>query len=282
MIETKKNEPADALKEMKPIFVLGIGAQKAGTSWLYGALSKQRNVNFGLKKEYHIWDAKFNDLMKGFKSDIKNPVDAGEILISLMQNDDDVYGRYFKSLIKGEVCITGDITPSYSSLGSNDFFHIKKLLVHYGFNVKVIFLLRDPLERIWSALRMGKRNAERNGKEITEDELIQNLIHSIDAPQHQVRGNYLGTIANVERQFSSSEIHYELYENLFTARAVSALGDFLGFELKGLNFDTRINASPQVALPQEIQDEAREKLKEQYLGCYKKFPLTKDLWHNLS
>lgn len=41
---------------MKKTFLLGVGAQKSGTTWLYKYLSDNSNVSFGPLKEYHIWD----------------------------------------------------------------------------------------------------------------------------------------------------------------------------------------------------------------------------------
>lgn len=38
-------------------FVLGLGHQKCGTTWLYHYLSQSRRFKGGIKKEYHIWDA---------------------------------------------------------------------------------------------------------------------------------------------------------------------------------------------------------------------------------
>ena len=42
---------------MKKIFILGVGAQKAGTTWLHRQLIKSANFNFGHRKEYHVFDA---------------------------------------------------------------------------------------------------------------------------------------------------------------------------------------------------------------------------------
>ncbi len=38
------------------IFLLGVGAQKAGTSWLHQQLHSRPDANFGFCKEYHIHD----------------------------------------------------------------------------------------------------------------------------------------------------------------------------------------------------------------------------------
>ena len=37
-------------------FLLGVGAQKCGTTWVSEYLRKADHSDFGLLKEYHVWD----------------------------------------------------------------------------------------------------------------------------------------------------------------------------------------------------------------------------------
>ena len=41
----------------KKKFILGLGAQKAGTSWLYNYFNSRDDFFSGFMKEYHIFDA---------------------------------------------------------------------------------------------------------------------------------------------------------------------------------------------------------------------------------
>ena len=41
---------------MTKIFILGVGAQKAGTTWLHSQLSTNNSIDFGFRKEYHVFD----------------------------------------------------------------------------------------------------------------------------------------------------------------------------------------------------------------------------------
>ena len=45
------------MSEMQKTFLLGVGAQKAGTSWLHDQLNRRRDADFGFLKEYHVFDA---------------------------------------------------------------------------------------------------------------------------------------------------------------------------------------------------------------------------------
>jgi hypothetical protein len=42
---------------MTKIFILGVGAQKGGTTWLHRQLNNNKNIDLGFRKEYHIFDA---------------------------------------------------------------------------------------------------------------------------------------------------------------------------------------------------------------------------------
>ena len=44
-------------RKSKNTFILGLGFQKCGTSWLYRYLQQCRKFDGGELKEYHVWDA---------------------------------------------------------------------------------------------------------------------------------------------------------------------------------------------------------------------------------
>lgn len=57
------------------------------------------------------------------------------------------YGRLFESKT---TLLSGDISPNYSTLGDE----VIRQIVGYFPNLKVIYLARDPVERVWSHLSM--------------------------------------------------------------------------------------------------------------------------------
>ena len=54
------------MSNSKKVFLLGVGCQKGGTTWLHGQLAKHPEVDLGFTKEYHIFDALHIDDMKYF------------------------------------------------------------------------------------------------------------------------------------------------------------------------------------------------------------------------
>lgn len=158
----------------KPIFILGVGAQKGGTSWLYNYIKKNPHANMGYRKEYHIWDAKFKpDYFRSFIANPKEDEGEGHKLRRKMQTIDGAYEEYFKSLIEKDIYITGDITPSYSGLDAEHYSIIKERIEAAGFSIRVIFLMRDPVARCWSAARMRFRKRKKKGANITEKRIIK-------------------------------------------------------------------------------------------------------------
>jgi len=263
---------------MKPTFILGLGAQKAGTSWLYNTLSKNDNVNLGFMKEYHVWDYVFSDLCADFKAHVKKPDSPSIAMRRMMQASPDVYTQYFQSLINAKVNVTGDITPSYSMIDQSGLEQIAAILTGAGFNVKVIFLLRDPVERIWSAVRMEQRNRLRKGEQLDEKFCERLVKQYLGYKSHVARSDYKTTVQNITKVFDENEIHFQLYENLFERESVARLEQFLGFHLDAVDFSERVNESPEVQRSQAMTDFLFDFFAPQYEFCRDKFPDINGLW----
>ena len=80
------------------------------------------------------------------------------------------YARLFEP--KGPL-LSGDISPNYSTL-SNE---VIRRIVGYFPNLKVIFLARDPVERVWSHLSMEVRYHQIEPFDVTNiDEVSRNVL----------------------------------------------------------------------------------------------------------
>ena len=131
----------------RPTFLLGVGAQKSGTTWLWRAINQQSFSNMGFTKEYHIWDARNSELSKQFRlteQKINTPQQKTRLE---MQRDPKAYVKNFQSLVDDQKTLTGDITPAYAFLDEETFREIRELLEKAAFEIRVIFLMRDPVER---------------------------------------------------------------------------------------------------------------------------------------
>ena len=130
---------------------LCIGAHKAGTTWLYQQLDSHPDFWMPPVKELHYFD-QLSRVQRSAHPRRRDDRDLQflERLKSLSAEasiDLENYGRLFEPKAS---LLSGDISPNYSTL-SND---VIRQVVEYFPNLKVIFLARDPVERVWSHLSM--------------------------------------------------------------------------------------------------------------------------------
>jgi len=154
---------------------LCVGAQKAGTSWLYRQLERHPDFWMPPVKELHYLDnlnrtRRFHAPRRGDERDACFLEDMNN-LGARFYLDLDSYGRLFCH--KGPL-LSGDISPAYSTLTDE----IIERVVNYFPNLKVIFLARDPVERAWSQLSMGVRLGMISPFDATDAaEVIRNLLN---------------------------------------------------------------------------------------------------------
>lgn len=103
---------------------LGIGAMKSGTTWLHENLKHHPQIFLPQNKETYYFTIKFDEY-------------------SLLS-----YSRQFAH---GKGLVKGDITPGYGILEEQRIRYIKKLMP----DVKLIMLLRNPVDRSWSEAYMN-------------------------------------------------------------------------------------------------------------------------------
>lgn len=230
--------------EEKRFFVC-VGAQKAGTTWLYEILKLHGEVWVPPIKEMHYFDEKYigeghysarlNSLITAAQRQLlireqNRPYTRmllekeSEDLIRLAEffsiYDDVTYYNYFirKS---GEKKIVGEITPEYALLPKEGFTNIINVFP----GVIFIFIMRDPINRYWSQIKM---ESAMYGMPI-DDFIEQNnlLDPHLGIP---LRSDYMRTIKNMEcAGINISDVKIFFYEELL-------LGD-TNFELSKLFYE---------------------------------------------
>jgi len=267
------NRAAIKVQSRDKIFVLGIGAQKAGTSWLHKQLCTSPYFEPGFTKEYHIFDSLYSPVCKNIRARLLDSTERAIKMIdgtkahpskpsqhakrlSFIESTDN-YFEYFDYLwlSKANINSTGDITPSYSTLDAKSFEIIREGLSRKGFQPKVVFLMRDPIERIWSMLRMEWRNSCQH---VEFEEAMQRLLTCHRQPGVKLRTQYDRTITELEKVFPADEIYYGFYENLFKEKHFKTLTEFLGIEIPTPNFEQSVNASPKGKIQNAEQSIATE------------------------
>lgn len=156
---------------------------------------------------------------------------------------------WYKQLFKSENGITGDVTPSYSILDQEDVARLHKVVPC----AKIVFLLRNPIDRAWSMYRYG----EKSGRSLKLNDLTA-FKNFVDSPAQELRSNYLRTIDLFLHHFDSSQLLLGYYDAIADQPA-----ELLSEVLKHIGAsDTRchknlhkvVNKSRRLDMPEEYRN----------------------------
>lgn len=116
-------------------FLLTVGAEKAGTTWLYEYFRKHPEF-YDVGKELNVLQRDdlvptFPEIAHSFKKDIKR------------------YFGYFQRLNR----VSGDFTH-YEGSTENVFRLIKDGFKQYDIDIVPVYIMRDPIKRAWSSWNM--------------------------------------------------------------------------------------------------------------------------------
>ena len=243
---------AIGMTERNGTFVLGLGAQKAGSSWLHTHRNRRRDADFGFLKDYHVHDALtlpeagFSNRRK--RSLIKPRTWRRQRFIAQPQR----YYDYFAGRLRRRgIQLTGDITPSYSALSIGTLTEIKANFEQRQIGLRPVFLMRDPIERIISSQRMKLRKQNQLNHE-AEVEALRQLC--VEQPEMvTLRSDYGHTLRALSQVFDPSDCFIDLYERLFTPASWQHLCDVLKVPYDEPKWEQQVNVSQtDTSIPDEV------------------------------
>ena len=233
-------------------FLLGVGAQKAGTSWLHDQLHRRSDADFGFLKEYHIFDALELERFANFRPKRPTPLKWRTWRRARFIARPERYFDYFASRLKPpQIRLTGDITPSYAGLSAESYQRIQKAFAQRGVQTRAVFIMRDPVERFLSQQRMQlrKRGLLTPAHEIEHLNKASLKLLKRESP----RNDYPATLDALRDGLAESEIFIGLYETLFTAATHRKLCRYLGIPEQVSDGSHRVNASQATtSVPLEV------------------------------
>jgi hypothetical protein len=268
-------------------FLLGVGAMKAGTTWLHDYLAASPQCTPGLRKEYHVFDSL--DLEKepyllhrvvakahASLDEVAQarPTDPTFLVQAAMIADEELYFDYFTALFarSAETRLTLDITPGYALLSPTRLAGIRSSFETRGVRAVAAYLMRDPVERIWSQVRMQKRRRPDHNQGTAEDLVAQRYAE----PSYAERTRYEATVRNLDEAFGALT-HFAFYEELFapasSASEIARLSSFLGIDHREPDLGAQFNVSPRSAeLPESTVRAVAEHLRDTYEFVASRFP----------
>ncbi|QIN84202.1 hypothetical protein GBA63_17250 [Rubrobacter tropicus] len=236
---------------MYPDFI-GIGAQKAGTTWLHRNLQVHPQIHMP-RKEVHYFDRKMNDgsnavsrLFGKTRNDDQWRRQVKQIPLQLIKNpslqelrwnlryymrpyDDRWYSQVFEPK---KAKVSGEITPAYSVLKKEKVAHVHDLMP----NTKLIFFMRNPIERVWSQTVMSFDKVEKGSAASASE---SGLLRKIERDSSYKLSNYMRTLENWGSYYPEDQIFVGFLEDVsfFPEELLGRLYDFLGVDP---HFDQRL------------------------------------------
>lgn len=225
-----------------------VGAAKAGTTWLHRQLSAHPECHFRSIKELHYFDALETDRVKDElnkhrdqqKAMLERLADAGKApgreqsirladraawMDVLQQAEDESAYLDYLQRGAGEARVVGDMTPAYALLPEKRL----RFMAGLGADVRFLFLLRDPLDRLWSHVRMIAARRDANG-EVTERRCARILRRTLNGAETQIvnRSDYAGALARLSAAVAPAKLLVEVFEDMVRGDGLARICDFLG------------------------------------------------------
>ena len=257
---------------------LGIGAARAGTTWLSEQLNAHPDVWIPAIKELHYFtrssryvgpshladgsivqrlfsrDKPYRQYRKAAQRAIASNIMRPSIRklmwdanFLLRRPNDRWYATLFS---QGFGKVTGEITPRYSMLECDDIRELRRLIP----DLKLIFIMRDPVERAWSLV---KYHEQRGGQALTElpaDELRRRAFSDPIVRQ----SDYEAILKRWRSVFPPEQL-LELYFDEIREQPDALLRRiqrFLGIPIAGLSEDRlrgKVNGSFRKPMPGDLR-----------------------------
>lgn len=259
----------------KKVDFIGIGAQKSGTTWLFNCLNQIDQFTLPPQKEFHYFSKNPKYPSKNHLSSFWSKSFHHKKLflkkLFLEKND-----KWYLSKFENLNGFTGEITPAYSMLDEKDIKHMYELLP----DVKLIFLVRNPIDRAWSAYKSIHK------KELTKSSSLDNqkIIKYMKKNSQILRSNYLRTIDLYSKSFQDNQILVCFFDAITNhpELLIKDIADHICGKdkiiINHLNFNKKVNPSIKIDMPEEVHnylklfyhDQIKE-LSETYGGYFSKW-----------
>lgn len=273
--------------------LLCVGAQKGGTTWLFNRMADHPKVRKTERKEMHYFSTVHNGSMLGprgkanlMRKTIENrpgqvlkyiraQATGGDVPAKMHQifrpMDDGWYNDSFTRSGKYSL----DFTPAYAKLPDEGHAHIKRI----SDNQKIIFIMREPLDRALSAVRYLFKTNGLDIKTASVDEIMKKARD----PAIIAMSEYVETIDVLERNYAPENLKILFYEKMMSEKSetVAEIFDWLKLDRLDLpeeEMNKRDNATKAFDMPQEVVDMLAEQLAGVRTQIEARFPEAVAAW----
>lgn len=276
-------------------FLVGIGAAKSGTSWLYSYLNGHPEVTMSPIKELHYFDSVYVENLCGHwhgkwqgilhELAAKYADSPSAMLLEKircvasrleMADRTDAYRQYFNYLKSNETRVFGEVTPSYSLLPEKGY---RAILEIYP-DAKFVFIVRDPVDRALSQIQFLDSVGDGRLRAVNRPERSADELESyVNNPHFILRSDYKRTLENLYSVVPKDNVLVLMFEHLFSVdkheREIRRLCEFSGISYLAANRKNRINQSNKMLFSPDLMSKFRVKLEPVYRYMLNEF--SKDL-----
>ena len=275
----------------EPTFLICTGATKAGTSWLYRYLQGHPECHLRAIKELHF----FNSIDAGTLRQWRNREEMRLLRARARQAEGDdspqttrlirdladwvavlaqgprAFAAYQDYLTAGRGTrhLVADITPAYAMLSEARL----RSMAGMAADVRFLYLLRDPVSRLWSQARMlGRRRAEDPAQYPERSvEVMTAMLDSIESGAKD-REDYAGAISRLTAAVAPDRLLILLQDELMSIPGIARLCRFLGIADHPADLTRREHEGLPLDLPQPLLARAQVALRPQYQCAARLFP----------
>lgn len=273
----------------EPVLLYCVGATKAGTSWLYRALSEHPQTHLRGVKEAHYWDSftpksranqvaaldrrharlshRLNEAggRTGQVERLTRQLAEITALREVLQADREGDAAYAAWLFEGaeDARLVADLTPSYALLPEAQ---LERMLALHD-DVRVIYLMRDPLSRLWSHSRMmAERRADTDETDLgpRANRILRRAVVMQAEPEITERGDYAAAVEKLRRLVPADRLRVEFAERMFTPEGWEDICRFLGLGPHPAPLEKKVHSGPRIEMRDDIGRRAMEYLDDQY------------------
>ncbi|MEO0677656.1 MAG: sulfotransferase family protein [Pseudomonadota bacterium] len=287
----------------EPILLYGIGATKAGTSWLYRTLADRDDCALPAVKELHYWDTfhgptkekqitalegqllKARALMEEAEAagrgwQVRNltrrirDLEGLIVMLGAPRKGHQAYLDYVTG--RGAAALMADICPAYGLLGKG---RLSEMLDLYP-RSRVLYLVRDPLARLWSAVRMQAERQLMEGQTVPEksNATLWRILNKDHETHITERGDYAGTIARMEAAIPPERGRVMVMEELMNDDGYGALCDWLELPRAPALIERRVHEGAPVTMREDLRPAALKMLAPQYEAVAAHLGRVPDAW----
>lgn len=225
--------------------LVSLGAQKSGTNWLWNYIKNHPQCATPPLKELHFFSKKGHRLQRMILeadkelSTIKNSErqafleDKKRFLFQALEYQQDGkrnarnFARLLLSVATEQTRLVGEFTPANGQLREGRL----RALVRLVNPTKFVLILRDPVDRVWSQIRMEAANETDNPDQASERAhlILEQFIRCRTDPI-AVRFDYAGTLGRVRDAVPEERLFVDYFETFFDQTHIDRFCGFAGIK----------------------------------------------------